>query len=219
MPMKCPGPSFQWEDYLDARLDISRMRELEEHLRTCALCRRELEQARELRERLSVLSKRMTPERDLWPGIEDRIRRPAGPSRKLPIYGVVPLAAAALLVAAFVVVSVVRTEVPVSSGGLPFELVSLAGGQQGMARRFSEVDRRYRKVKREFLKTVKSGEDGLDPRFVRTVEAQLAAIDRAVAELESALREQPESRELWLLMAQANENRMEILQIAQTYLY
>jgi len=217
--MKCPGPSFQWEDYLDSRLEGRRMEELEDHLRTCAVCRRKLEQARELRERLSGLSKRMAPERDLWPGIERRIGRPGNEARKVPVYGVAPLAAAALLVAAFLVAALLRGAPPVSPGGLPLRLVSLDGGRQGMARRFEDVERRYQKVKREFLKTVKEREDGLDPRFVGIVETQLAVIDRAVAELEKALETRPESRELWLLMAQANENRMEILQTAQACLY
>jgi Tfp pilus assembly protein PilF len=59
----------------------------------------------------------------------------------------------------------------------------------------------------------------VDPRFASMVATQLEIIDQAVNELERALEAQPENRMLWLLMAQANESRMEILQTAQTYLY
>jgi anti-sigma factor RsiW len=233
--MKCPGSSFPWEDLLDRRLSDDRTKELMAHLQVCAGCRAGFQEAAALRNTLSRLPKRMTPRRDLWQDIEKRIHsgvrdaRAPGYSRLLRfgarapgrsrVYRFAPLAAAALLLAGILVASLVQVLSPPSPRGFVTQLVSLGGGSPSIVRRFSEIERRYQRVKTGFLETMESSGDAVDPRFASMVATQLEIIDQAVNELERALEAQPENRMLWLLMAQANESRMEILQTAQTYLY
>jgi len=217
--MKCPGPSFQWEEFLDSHLEADRMKELEEHIHACPACRKKLREAGELRERLSRLPGRITPQRDLWEGINSRIRQKDRAPGKLPVYRLVPLAAAALIVIGYLVVSLVQTSSPISPGGSLVQLISMSGWERNIARRFLDIERKYQKVKEDFLVTIEARGDAMDPRFVNIVKNQLEIIDQAVTELQNALEAQPENRDLWMLMARANENRMKILETAQTHLY
>jgi hypothetical protein len=220
--MKCPGKTFPWEDYLEHRFRDERTQQLRMHLQICADCRANLQQAEALRGMLTRLPRRMTPGRDLWRDIEQRIRfgpgktGAAGNSR---IYCLVPLATAALLVVGFLVASLVQEAQPAFFRASLTRLISIGGDGASIVRRFSDIERRYQKVKDGFLEAVESRNAAMDPGFVKMVKDQLEIIDQAVYELQTALEAQPENRRLWSLMAQANENRMEILQTAQTHLY
>ena len=220
--MKCPGKAFSWEDYLDRRFSAERTQQLRTHLSICAGCRAKLQEAEALRGMLTRLPKRMTPGRDLWRGIEQRIRFGAGEARGIGytgIYRLVPLAAAALLLVGFLLASLVQEVSPVSPRGSLTQLISIRGDGASVVRRFSEIEQRYQRVKRGFLEAVESRGTAMDPGFMRIVKDQLEIIDTAVDQLQAALEAQPENRKLWSMMAQANENRMEILQTAQTHLY
>jgi hypothetical protein len=217
--MKCPEPSFQWEKFLDSCLEAGRIKELEEHIHTCPACRNRLREAEELRERLSRLPRRITPQRDLWEGINRRIRQEDRAPGKFPVYRLVPLAAAALILLGYLVVSLIQTNSPLSPGGSLVQLISMSGWERNITRCFLDIERKYQKVKEDFLITIEARGDTMDPRFVNIVKTQLDIIDQAVTELQNALEAQPENHNLWMLMARANENRMKILETAQTYLY
>ena len=54
--------------------------DVEDHLRSCPPCRREVEEIRELLRRAGELPRGFEPPRDLWPGVEARVR--AGPGEE-----------------------------------------------------------------------------------------------------------------------------------------
>ncbi len=75
----------QLSEYIDGLLSTDEQRKVDSHLRTCAECREELEGIRRLLRRSSQLPKTIRPERDLWQGIERRIREAPGEAQVLPM--------------------------------------------------------------------------------------------------------------------------------------
>jgi len=63
----------QLNDFVDECLDGESRREVAEHLRDCAVCRREVADLRELLAAGAVLPTDREPQRDLWPGIASQI--------------------------------------------------------------------------------------------------------------------------------------------------
>lgn len=63
------------EEYLDGALTARERLALEEHVRSCAPCRRELQIMRDISRLTGSLPKAMEPGHDLWPGIASRIRK------------------------------------------------------------------------------------------------------------------------------------------------
>ncbi len=60
-------------DYVDGDLPIQEQVEVRTHLEQCADCRREFAKLQTLMARTAALPKSITPERDLWAGIEQRV--------------------------------------------------------------------------------------------------------------------------------------------------
>lgn len=104
-------------DYADGLLSSAEQNAIDKHLRDCAGCRRELEGIKRLLDRSSELPKTIRPQRDLWQGIEQRIKEQqsktpilsldAGGAKPASRFGTARwlrtgLAAAAVLAAAFI---------------------------------------------------------------------------------------------------------------------
>lgn len=60
--------------HAEGALRDDRAEEVEDHLRSCGPCRREVEELRDLLRSASELPRGIAPDRDLWDGIEARIR-------------------------------------------------------------------------------------------------------------------------------------------------
>lgn len=65
----------QIDDYVDGMLGDEESGVLEWHLGTCAVCRAEVEAARDLGEATRALPREIAPSRDLWPGIAARLSK------------------------------------------------------------------------------------------------------------------------------------------------
>lgn len=75
----------QLNDYVDGLLSSDEQRAVESHLSACSECREELDSVKRLLRRSSQLPKTIRPERDLWQGIERRIREVPGEAPVLPM--------------------------------------------------------------------------------------------------------------------------------------
>lgn len=63
----------QIDDYFDGSLPDAGVAAIENHLRLCESCRTEFDRMKQLRARTAALPRSLEPERDLWPGVKDRI--------------------------------------------------------------------------------------------------------------------------------------------------
>lgn len=206
------------EDYLDCLLPPRRGARLEAHLGACPSCRRALEETIALRTRLGALPRSFAPERELWSGIRQRL--PKRRVRSIPLFR--PLRPVPLGAAACVLVLVLLALVTLRPQGRSLLARRPAGiGAEHPAaslRDFQAIEADYRQVREALLSALGSRLDGVDPGLADLVEANLAAIDRSVAEIEKALRKYPGKRELLLLLAAANSRRLDVLAAAQKQL-
>ena len=199
-------------DYLDGGLDAASRIELESHLRACTDCSGALDDLRVVVARARSLPARaVSPEVDLWPGIEARIRGAAAP-RPLVIpvkqdrawttrrvsFSLPQLAAACL---ALVIVSGSAVwfarrsglEQAPRSGGL---IVGTAdtGTVFGGSVPASAENRKGELSKaglEELRRILADGRDKLDPATVRTLEESLAIIEIAIGQARRALEADP----------------------------
>lgn len=110
----------QLNQFADATLPAGERAEAERHLAACAECRAETEALRALVRDAAMLPRSIEPARDLWAGIERRIRR-TGIAR----FGAWPLTAAAVLAIGLGVALLAR-----ASGGA-WEIAATEGAPRG----------------------------------------------------------------------------------------
>ncbi len=72
--MNCATFDIRVDDYLESSLAQPEREELEEHLRECCRCRREIESLQALLSRCAGLTREIPPDKDMWPPIAAEIR-------------------------------------------------------------------------------------------------------------------------------------------------
>ena len=71
--MKCLEIKYRLNDYIDGVSLDEELFEVERHLAQCASCREEMSRIQALLQKVKTLSTSISPDRDLWPGIETRL--------------------------------------------------------------------------------------------------------------------------------------------------
>jgi hypothetical protein len=148
-------------------------------------------------DRLDALIARLPPTiepgRDLWPSIEARLVMPAP---RAPVW---QLALAAGIAAIFVSALFIGAQ----RGAAPRDPATLAYREQ--------LDAAYSPLRQASLQRYRTRADRLDPALRRTVEANLAIIDRALAEIRVALERSPDDADLGQILKRTYEQELAII--------
>ena len=152
------------------------------------------------------LATEVTPQRDLWPGIEDAIKQPKR-SRWAPMLA--QAAAVVLLVGAssFVTYIVVREQPTVIQNGTPFlntETVAFAGR--------NSLGPAYKQARGDVVTSLDEKLKSLSPEARADVERNLAVIRQAIVDINEALNEEPDNKLLRELLADAYRDELVIMQ-------
>ncbi len=204
-------------DYLDEDMPGPDRRQVEEHLATCAECSAVLEDLRQVVARAPGLAVPSDPERDLWPGIHDRLRdRPRALTNRrfmmarLPVLWRNPftVAAAATLGIACVALAVWLSprqpgRIPDASSPAP---VAVRAWSEQSERDYQDSLAELRRIVRTRLTR--------DPRVVEVIEDNLAVIDMAIAQYQDALVQQPGNAVLGERLAAARNRKLTVLRQA-----
>lgn len=235
--------SDQWSerlsDFLDEELSLEKTRRLEEHLESCASCRRTLEELRAVVARAGTLEDRPPP-RDLWPGIEEAVRGgEVGPERTGVVelatarrgrgarFGRVALSVPQLVAAAVILLMVGSGATWVAAGALrdgpggqdpgrsvgAGEAVSLVSTDPPLTTELHAA-----REMAELEETLARSRDQLDPNTVRIVERNLGIIDRAIRESRAALAVDPGNPFLEEHLEGALERKVDYLREATSLL-
>lgn len=189
--MICDESRDMLDGYLAGRLDPDAKRAIEVHLQACAECREDLDAARVMAQHLAILPKSLAPERELWSGIERRIR----PSvRRQPML----IAAAILLV--LVPAALLLRPRPESAPVLPVPAVG-------------PLVASYESAARELERSV-AGLAGVAPAVGASLVRQLSTLDAAIAESAGALRDEPSNETLQVLLLSAHRKKLALLRQA-----
>jgi len=194
------------------------------HLDACPACREEADALRSLLARAAALPSELTPARDLWPGVAERLAGAAGEGegRLLPFerpraaWWARPAflaAAAAALVAlsSSLTVLVVRREAPApladAAPGVDATMIPAAAAIADL----SEAERSYERAASELMAAVQARRGELQPETVASLEKNLSAIDTALAEVRLALEKDPGNPGLARMLTSTHKRKVDAL--------
>jgi anti-sigma factor RsiW len=213
--MTCEETLELLDDYVDGALVGAAFHTVELHLASCASCREEERLLRELLAEAEALPDEVDLPRDLWPGIATRIKEEGrfkllrGPWRT-PL----GLAAAATLVMGLSFAWWARhpgqeapTQVAAMPSGRP---VQIAAGT--LPDDLVEAEREYARATAELMAALDKRRGEIAPETVASVEENLRRIDVALAEVRTALRQDPDSPQLTRLLTSTHRKKLQTLQ-------
>lgn len=214
--------SDQWMDrlseYADGELEVAEVAQLEAHLRDCADCRAVLDDLRAVVARAGALEDR-EPATDLWPNIAERIQGRAditpitsGRRQRRRIAFTLPQLAAAglavtLLGSGAVWAALQRGDEPSSAVVVPVTAPAVPEASAAET---------YGTAIADLEAALRDPRTSLDTATVRVLEESLRAIDRAIAEAQTALDEDPASRYLQDHLSFTMRRKLELLNQAAT---
>jgi len=208
----------QLSDYLDDELTPGERAMVESHLAVCRDCSSTLEELRAVVARAGALLPR-PPANDLWPGIEPRLTGPRDGQ-------VVPFKARTSRRVSFTLPQLVAAGIAlmVMSGGGVWVLqhggraTSLppvaATNEPPSVVPASSVNPRYDEAIADLEQALRAGRGDLDPATVRILEANIDAIDKAIAECRAALDADPANVYLNSHLAEARQRKLALLRRA-----
>jgi anti-sigma factor RsiW len=168
--------------WMDGELDTEESEQVESEVAACDACANELATVRKLRATVALLPREIQPPRDLWPAIVRSRSRPWIP----------------LLAAAGVALSLVGARL-------------LAAGAPPAPRAAEEAWRVELETANAAFREALAASADLDPEVHALVERNLADIDRAIAEIESALAKNPSSPMLRRALVAMEHQRLDVL--------
>ncbi len=212
-------------EYVDGDLDAETRQALDAHLLTCASCRATRDELARVVARARTGGYR-EPQRDLWPSVEASITRtPRLVQRpRLVTFTLGRLAAAAALVAvvaggfAWTLASrrtaapPLATAVDTGSGTSADTLVTRGAGAPVGSAALAVAS--YRDAAADLERVLEAGRGSLRPETMRIIEANLRSIDLAIAQADSALRQDPGSDYLNQYLAATMQRKLKLLRHA-----
>lgn len=201
------------DDYVDGALSPEEARAAQEHLASCASCAAALDELHMLLARAASLPQSIEPSRDLWAGIESRIRTacpqtaPAPPLRAKRIPGWAAAAAALFAVVAgsswFLLRRPATDPVPPVRSAVAVPLAEPAG--------LREIEAGYAPARADLLRLIEERKDLLNPETRKVVEENIALIDQALRNIRGALEKDPDNRALMDLLRKTYRQEQELL--------
>lgn len=204
-------------EYLDGELSSAEHASVHAHLAECAECRATLEELRRVVARASVVQD-SAPERDLWPGVAARIG--AGGRASMSVF---KRALTSRLSFTLPQLAAAGLALMVLSGGLvwmaksgdpraDFQPISAQVDQPRTGGSPADVaDPMYDEAIVDLEKRLQTIRAQLDPETVRTLDADLAAADRAIRECRNALAVDPANTSLQARLANARAHKLALL--------
>ena len=189
--MNCTHLETVIDDYADDLLAAETRDEVERHLADCPTCRRSAEEMQRLRQATLALSRGIAPERDLLPGIRDRIGRAARPTRGSHWVRWAAVAASLIVLTGAVWVGLrspdtepATAEVSAGAGRI------LLAADINLAE-FEAAEMQYEEAAVHLLGIVEARGDELSPETRAVIEENLQIIDEAIDEVREALNAEP----------------------------
>ena len=214
--MKCQDVLERIDLYLDSGMAATEKEAFSAHLAVCESCRLEVEETRELRDRAAALPRSLEPERDLWPEIEARISREkivrgAFSQRVRPV---LKAAAAVLVLAGSVTVAFLIGRGQAVGPEARLDHRDRTGGAQLASHAVRAVESDFAAARDQLLAALEARRSELSPETYDTVMHNLAIIDQAIAGIDAALAEHPESPRLTRQLAVAHRQQIDLLERA-----
>lgn len=210
-------------EYLDGELGAHERAACAAHLAECAECAGTLDGLRAVTAQASLLPE-ISPERDLWPGIEDRLE----PRTRMAEAGVVSLGERRRRITATVpqLAAAAVALVVLTAGGM-WLMLPTGADMDDQVSAHADVDQAggaapvvflgsYEPAISEMEAVFEESRAELDPETVRVVVENLAIIDRAIAEANEALLDDPSNAFLTAHLAGTMRRKVDLLRRVTT---
>lgn len=216
--MNCNEVTDRLDDYVDGWLPAGEGQEVEQHLHGCVGCRGEERRLRWLLAEATALPREIQPQRDLWPGIADRIGLRRERVAAFPRRGWLGSRGAGLAAAAAVLVAVSSTftaivgrngAMPAAPAASPWRLEPAALGREPGP--VLEAEAGYARATATLMAALDERPDSLAPETRAVVEENLRIIDDALRQVREALRKDPGSRELTRMLTATHKKKVDVL--------
>jgi hypothetical protein len=189
--MNCDRLETLLDDYVDGVLAASTEDEAERHLADCPTCRRSVDELRRLQQATQALPRGIAPERDLLPGIRNRIGRDARPGAGSSWIRWAAVAASLIVLTGAVWVGFRSVDtVPESTDGTADVGPVLFAADVNLAE-FEAAELEYEQATARLLEIVEARGDELTPETRAVIEENLRIIDEAIDQVRDALNEEP----------------------------
>jgi hypothetical protein len=211
----CEDVRGRLDDFVDGELEEAAFQEVELHLASCAECRAQEAELRELLREARALPHEIEPPAELWDGVAARIRSQeaprvlAFPQARRRLLAPVLAAAAAVLLAVLASLRSTAPAPPAPVALLPQaekHLLPASAGDQAL-----DSEREYVRVTAELLSTLEQRQDTVSPETLAAVRENLATIDDALHQIREALLRDPGSAQLSLTLATTHQRKINVL--------
>jgi anti-sigma factor RsiW len=199
--MSCQDVLDLLDDVVDGTAGPEERAAVLAHLSSCAACAAEERLARALREQGRRLPSSLAPPRDLWPEVAERIAAERSPRARW----LVGLATAAAVVMGLVSLT---HRGPATAPAAPAAVV----GSVRPAAGWESAEAAYAAAADDLLGVLQARGTQLPPATRAVVDKNLAAIDRALDEIRSALATDPGNPRLNHLLASTHQRKVNVLQ-------
>ena len=200
------------DDYVDDLLDEDARKAFEACMVDDGELRADVDAFAEMKREARALPTSVMPQRDLWPGIQARIQRPAAAINfrsyrgRQPHYSVMRyvMAAAALVLMVLGVRAMFDFE---STTGPATPIVAIDP-------ELNRIEQEYAAAKEELLSALRARQASMDEEALETlaiVEENLAIIEGAVGRINVALADNPDSPELERMLHAAYQSEVNLL--------
>lgn len=211
------------DDWVANELPDEDRQAVEFHLAVCGDCRTEAEALRALLEDVATLPLEMAPGRDLWAGIAARIEPqadvvPISSARRWKAPRWLAMAATVVGVAissSLITMKVMENRAPEPVASAPVQGVAAPSTATPTALvAFKPAEQDYEVAIADLERVLTARRATLAPETVKTLETNLRIIDEAIRQSRAALVQDPNSRELTDMLADAYGQKLNVLQQA-----
>jgi anti-sigma-K factor RskA len=212
------------DDWVGGELPGSERAEMDLHLAGCAECRAEADALRALLEDVAALPPAILPARDLWTDIAARLEprdsvaadATTGVRRswRAPRWAMQAAAAVALIVGSSGITYVTMGRKAVVKVASDLTQPITRKPAQSALVAFQPAEQDYQAAIGELQSALQSQRGRLAPETVQTLEANLRIIDEAIRQSRDALARDPNSAEVARMLAEAYDQKLNVLQQA-----
>ena len=189
--MNCNRMETLFDDYVDGLLTASAGKEAERHLANCPACRSSVDELRRLKQATQALPRGIAPERDLLPGIRDRIGRDARRGGGSSWMRWAAVAASLIVLTGSVWVGLRSLDPgPAPVDGAAGALTVMLAADVSLAE-FEAAEVEYEQAADRLLEIVEARGDELTPETRAVIEENLQIIDEAIEQVRNALNDEP----------------------------
>ena len=213
--MNCQELDDRLDEWVDDTLPKAEKREAEAHLANCADCREQERRLRQLLTHASALPRSVSPPRDLWPGIAERIeRRRVWSWTRLEAWPPALALAATVVIALGAVLFGRQSPAPVTVV-IPSPTISDPARAYPVALQMDPglvaMESDYQAAANALLEALLARKDEMEPETLASIQRNLAVIDEALAEVHRALETDPNRPELGRMLVSTHRKRVDVL--------